>query len=73
MTLDAGKALDRVEEPGFSSNREIEAAVAVSDDVESRRLLRVDDRGDRVEILLAKQRLAECRLERTTIQAEIEP
>jgi hypothetical protein len=73
MALDAGEALDRVEEPGFATDREIEAAVTVGDDVEPRRLLRIDDRGDGVEVLFAEQRFAECRLERTTIQTEIEP
>ena len=62
MALDAADALDRIEEPRFAADREIEPAVAVGDDVEARGFLRVDDRGDRVEILFAEQRFAQRRL-----------
>ena len=69
MALDAGDALDRIEEPRFAPDREIEPAVAVGDDVEARRLLRIDDRRDRIEVLLAEHRFAERRFERTAVQA----
>src|SRR5215475_10532727 len=55
VAVHTAKPLDRVEKPGFAADREIKAAVAVGDDVETRGLLRVDDRGDGVEILLAEQ------------------
>ncbi len=73
MAADAAETLDRVEKPRLAADREIEAAVAVGDDVETGRLLRVDDRGDGVEVLLAKQRVAECGLERAAGKAGIEP
>ena len=64
MALDAGDALDRIEEPGLAADREIEAAVAVGDDIEAGGLLLGDDAGDGVEVLLAEQRIAQRRLER---------
>ena len=64
MAVDAAQPLDRIEEPGLAADREVEAAVAVGHDVEPGGLLRIDDRGDRVEILLAEQRVAQRRLER---------
>ena len=73
MAVDAAEALDRIEEPRLAADREVEPAVAVGDDVEPGRLLRIDDRGDRIEILLAKQRFAERRLERPAVQAAVEP
>ena len=62
MAVDAAQPLDRVEEPRLAADREIEAAVAVGDDVEPGGLLGVDDGGDGVEILLAEQRVAHRRL-----------
>ena len=73
MAVDAAEPLDRVEEPRLAADREVEAAVAVGDDVEPGGLLRIDDRGDRVEVLLAKQRVAERRLERPPAKARVEP
>jgi hypothetical protein len=73
VAVDAAQPLDRIEEPRLAADREIEAAVAVGDDVEPGRLLRVDDRGNRVEILLAKQRVPQSRLERTAVEARVEP
>ena len=73
MAVDAAEALDRIEEPGFSTDREIEPAVAVGDDIEARGFLRVDDRGHGVEVLLAEQRFAEGGLERTPAEADVEP
>jgi hypothetical protein len=51
---DAAEPFDRIEEPGFAADREVEAAVAVGDDVEPCGLLRIDHRSDRIEILLAE-------------------
>src|SRR5580704_4122672 len=73
MTLNAAQPLDRVEEPRLAADREVEAAVAVGDNVESRRLLRIDDRRDGVEILLAKQRVAERRFERAAAEVRVVP
>ena len=72
MAVDAAQPLDRVEEPRLAADREVEAAVAVGDDVEPGGLLRVDDRRDGVEILLAKQRVAERRLERPPAEARVD-
>src|SRR5712671_4592177 len=69
----AAEPLDRIEEPGFAADREIEAAVAIADDVEPGGFLRVDDRGDRVEILLAEQGIAHRRFERAPIEAGVVP
>src|SRR6266852_4435877 len=69
----AEEALDRIEKPRLAANREVEAAVAVGDDVEPGSLLRVDHRGDGVEILLAKQGVAQHRLERTPGEVRLEP
>ena len=63
VALDAAQPLDRIEEPRLAADREIEAAVAVGDDVEPGGLLRIDDRRDGVEILLAEQGVAERRLD----------
>ena len=73
MAHDAGDALDGIKEPRLPTDGEVEAAVTVGDDVETCGFLRVDDRCHRVEILFAEQRLAQRRLERSTIEAEIEP
>ena len=73
VAVDAAQPLDRIEEPGLAADREVEAAVAVGDDVEPGRLLRVDHRGDRVDVLLAEQRVAHHRLERATLQAGVVP
>ena len=73
MAAHPAETFDRIEEPRFAADSEVEAAVAVGDDVEPRRLLRIDDRGDRVEILLAEQRIAERRLERPPAEARVEP
>ena len=73
MAVDAAEALDRIEEPGFAADREIEPAVAVGDDVQPGGFLRVDHRGDGVEVLFAEQRIAQRRLERSAVQAEVEP
>ena len=68
VALDAAQPLDRIEEPRLAADREVEAAVAVGDDVEPGRLLRVDHRGDGVEVLLAEQRVAHRRLERAAVE-----
>src|SRR5262249_56580935 len=73
MAFDAAEPLDRIEEPGLATDRQVEARVAVGDDVEPGRLLRVDDARDRVQILLAEDRVAERRLERSPAQALGEP
>ena len=73
MAFDAAEALDRVEEPRLAADGQIEPAVAVGDDIEPRGLLGVDHAGDRVEVLLAEDRLAHGRLERPAVQALREP
>jgi hypothetical protein len=73
VALNAAEALDRVEEPRFAADREVEAAVAVGHDVEAGGLLRVDDRRDGIEALLAKQRIAHRRLERPPAETRIVP
>src|SRR2546428_8601744 len=73
MTFDAAEPLDRVEEPRLAADGEVEPAVAVGDDVEPRGLLGVDHARDRVEVLLAENRLAHRRLERAPVQALGEP
>ena len=73
MAADAAEALDRIEEPRLAADRQVEAAVAVGHDVEPGSLLRIDDRRDGVEVLLAEQRVAERRLERPPGKARVEP
>src|SRR5262249_59227332 len=73
MAFDAAEPLDRVEEPGLAADRQVEARVAVGDDVEPGRFLGVDDARDRVQVLLAEDRVAERRLERPSAQALGEP
>ena len=73
MSLDAPEPLDGVEEPGLATHRQVEAAVAVRDDVEPRRFLGIDDGGHRVEILLAEHRVAERGLERPAGQVRVVP
>ena len=73
MALDAAETLDRIEEPGLAADGQIEAAVAVGHDIEPGGFLLGDDAGDRVEILLAEQRIAERGLERSAVQAAVEP
>src|SRR5439155_14417076 len=71
VTVDAAQPLDRVEEPRLAADDEVEAAVAVCDDVEPGGLLCVDDRRDGVEVLLAKERVAQGRLERAAVAAAV--
>src|SRR5207244_11487229 len=73
VALDAAEPLDRIEEPRLAADGQVEPAVAVGHDVEPRGLLRVDHARDRVEVLLAKDRIAERRLERPAAQALVEP
>jgi hypothetical protein len=73
MALDPAEALDRIEEPRLAAHRQVEAAVAVGHDVEPGRFLFGDDAGDRVEVLLAEQRIAQRRPERSPVQAAVEP
>ena len=63
MACDAAETLDRIEEPRFAADREIEAAVAVGHDVEPGGFLFSDDARDRIEVLLAEQGVAERGLE----------
>src|SRR5271165_100858 len=71
--MDAAEPLNRIKEPRLAADDQVEAAVAVGDDVKSGGLLRVDDRRDGVEILLAEQRVAQCSLERPAVEAAVEP
>jgi len=73
MPLDAAEPLDGIEEPGLAAHRQVEAAVAVRHDVESRGFLGIDDGGHGVEILLAEHRVAEGGLERSAGQIRVVP
>ncbi len=66
--LDAVQAFDSVEEPGTPPDLEVEARVAIHQDVETRAFLLVDVAGDRVGVLLAIERIAERHLERPPAQ-----
>ena len=70
--MDAAQPLDRVEEPRLAADDKIEAAVTVGDDVKPGGLLRVDDRRDGIEILLAEERVAERGLERAPVETAVE-
>ena len=73
VALDATQTLDGIEEPRLAPHGEIEPGVAVGHDVKARGLLGIDHGGDRIEILLAKDRIAEGGLERSAAQALVEP
>ena len=73
VALDAAQPFDGIEEPRLAADGEIEAAVAVGHDIEPGGFLLGDDAGDRVEILLAEQQIAQRRLERPAGQAAVEP
>ena len=62
VALNAAQSLDRIEKPRLAADREVEAAIAVGHDVEAAGFLRIDDRRDCVEVLLAEQGVAERRL-----------
>ena len=72
----AGEAVHvqrRVRKPVMPGHVGIKAAIAVGDDVEAGGLLRIDDRRNRVEILLAEQRVAQGRLKRAPAEARVIP
>ena len=73
MAVDPAQALDRIEKPRLAADIEIEAAVAIGHDVEPGGFLRVDHRGDRIEILLAEHRVAHRRLERAAVEVLVVP
>src|SRR5262245_17548251 len=73
VAADAAETLDWIKEPRFATHGQIEAAIAVRDNIEPRRFLFGDDAGNGVEILFAKQRIDERGLERTTGQAAVKP
>src|SRR2546428_10387340 len=73
VAFDAAEALDRIEEPRLAADGQVEPTVTVGHDVEARGLLGVDDARDRVQVLLAKERISERRLERAAAQALVEP
>jgi hypothetical protein len=73
MAADATETLDWIKEPGFATHGQIETAIAVRDDIEPCCFLFGDDAGNGVEILFAKQRIAERGLERATGQAAVKP
>ena|SRR5271155_3175128 len=58
VAMNAAQSLDRIEEPRLAADREIEATIAIGQNVEPGGLLRVNDRRDGVEILFAEQRVA---------------
>ena len=73
MAANATETLDGIKEPGLAAHGQIEAAVTVRHDIEPRCFLFGDDTGDRVKILLAKQRIAERGLELSAGQAAVKP
>ena len=73
MAAHTADPFDGIEEPRLAAHGEIEAAVAVGHDIEPGGFLLGDDAGDRVEILLAEQGIAQRRLERPPGQAAVEP
>ncbi|PYQ00951.1 MAG: hypothetical protein DMF83_26865 [Acidobacteria bacterium] len=70
---DAAQPLDDVEEPRLAADGEVEARVAVGDDVEPRHLLLADETRHRVEVLLAEARVTERVLEAAPAQFLDEP
>src|ERR1700676_2479139 len=73
VAVDTTQSFDRIEEPGFTADGEVETAISIGDDVQARCFLRVDYGRDRVDILFAKQRIAHRGFERPAIQADIVP
>src|SRR2546425_4621052 len=73
MAGQAAEPLDRIGEPRLAADGELEARVAVGDDVESRTLLVADEAGDRVEVLFAEDGVPERVLEGTPPQPFGEP
>jgi hypothetical protein len=66
--LDAAQPLEWVEDPGLAPDGEVEAGIAIGQDVEpGHRLLR-EDAGDGVEVLLAEERVAHGDLERAGLR-----
>src|SRR5262249_51432855 len=70
---ETAQPLDWIEEPRLAAHGEVEATIAVGDDVETRCLLGIDDAGDRVHVLLAKQRITQGRFEGAATEAFGEP
>ena len=70
---DAAQPLDRVVEPRLAAHGEVEARVAVGEDVEPRALLLRQEAGHRVEILLAKAGMTQRVLEGAAVQLLGEP
>ncbi len=70
---DAAQALDHVVEPRLAAHREIEARVAVGDQVEASQLLLAHQARHRVQVLLTEARIAQCVLEGPTAQLLGEP
>src|SRR5262249_38693658 len=73
VPCDAAQALDDVEEPRLPTDGQVEARIAVGDDVERRHLLLADETGHGVQVLLAKARVAERILEFAATQLLGEP
>ena len=70
---DAAQTLDHVEEPRLAAHGEIEARVAVGDDVEPRHLLLSNQTRHRVQVLFAEARVPEGVLEAAAAQLLGEP
>jgi hypothetical protein len=70
---DAAQPLDHVEEPRLAADGEVEARVAVGDDVQAGHLLLAHEAGHRVEVLLAEARIPERVLEAPPSQLLGEP
>src|SRR5262249_58145560 len=70
---DAAQPLERIEEPRAAAHGEIEARVAVADDVETGALLLAYQTRRRVEVLLAERRVAQRILEAAAAQSFGEP
>src|SRR5215831_10383891 len=73
MAGETAQPLDRIEEPRLAAHGEVEATIAVGHDVETRCLLGIDDAGDGVHVLLAKQRITQRRFEGAAAQVFGEP
>src|SRR5574341_345571 len=69
VARDPAQPLDRVVEPRLAADGEVEARVAVGDDVEPGPRLLGDEAAHRVEVLLAERVLAERLLEGPAAQA----
>src|SRR5262245_19459584 len=73
MTANAAQPLDGIKKPGFAADGQVEATVAVGNNIEPGRFLLGDDAGHGVEILLAKKRIPQGGLEGPAGETAVEP